>query len=838
MPLPVPRLDDRDFAQLLAEAKALIAARSPQWSDLSPGDPGVTLLEAFAYLTDTLLYRVNKVPDKAFVQFLNLIGVRLGPPASASVEVTFSLATPATADVVVPRGARVTTARSGTDAPVFATVADAVVVAGQREASVLARHGDVVEAEAVGVGTGGPGQAYALARPPVTLPTGDDLDLVVGVEAVAGELDGRAPAREHGGRTYRIWTEVEHFGDPDPDADPHRYVCDRAAGTITFAPDAALAAVPGAGRAIRAWYRRGGGASGNVAAGLLTVLKDPVPGVEVTNRAAAAGGRDAEALEDAMVRGPRTLHTLDRVVTARDYEQFAVAASGGVSRARAVTRADLWVGATPGQVEVLLVPSLAATSATGVTADALAAAMTRPTLDGVSAALKERQPMGADLRVGWTGLKRVFVKADVVVHRAEDREAVRARLLERLARALSPVPVDGTRGRAFGEELRVATMYDVLQSERGVRWAGDVRLVVEDVPEATTAVVRDPHQPRTWFVASEHRVFRSVDDGDGWEVVGAFDGRAVERLAVLPGAPGVVVAVARVGQTEACELLASADYGDTWSMIAAFEFHVEDVAPARLDGVPHAFLATDQGLFRVALAPGATADRVLVAASDPAMACYAVTAVVDPSGALRVALAAQQLGGVFVSMDAGRPGTFMATGLTGVDIRLLKALELGNRRFVYAAAYATGDAEGAGVSRLELRGTEVDSQGWTPVGNGWTGGSCLDVALMGETVLAATSRAGVTVTSPRQQNGAWRSPTVESGLPQHDKGGFLPVTSVSVDAAPVAVAGGPRGVFRSTNGRTWERVSASEFSERVPLPPTWLFVGGAHELTVRYDDAR
>jgi energy-coupling factor transporter ATP-binding protein EcfA2 len=147
-------------------------------------------------------------------------------------------------------------------------------------------------------------------------------------------------------------------------------------------------------------------------------------------------------------------------------------------------------------------------------------------------------------------------------------------------------------------------------------------LLVEDVPEATTAVVRDPHQPRTWFVASEHRVFRSVDDGDGWEVVGAFDGRAVERLAVLPGAPGVVVAVARVGQTEACELLASADYGDTWSMIAAFEFHVEDVAPARLDGVPHAFLATDQGLFRVALAPGSgSRPRCGIAAASARMRC-------------------------------------------------------------------------------------------------------------------------------------------------------------------------------------------------------------------------
>ena len=84
-----------------------------------------------------------------------------------------------------------------------------------------------------------------------------------------------------------------------------------------------------------------------------------MPGRDRDERpAAATGGRDRETLENAMIRGPQSIHTLDRVVTARDYEQFAVAASGGVSRARAVTRADAWVGATPGEVQVYVVPDL------------------------------------------------------------------------------------------------------------------------------------------------------------------------------------------------------------------------------------------------------------------------------------------------------------------------------------------------------------------------------------------------------------------------------------------------------------------------------------------------
>ena len=55
MPLPSPKLDDRNFADLLAEAQQLIRRRCPSWTDLSPGDPGTTLVEVFAYLTDVML---------------------------------------------------------------------------------------------------------------------------------------------------------------------------------------------------------------------------------------------------------------------------------------------------------------------------------------------------------------------------------------------------------------------------------------------------------------------------------------------------------------------------------------------------------------------------------------------------------------------------------------------------------------------------------------------------------------------------------------------------------------------------------------------------------------
>src|SRR5580765_414815 len=90
MPLQAPNLDDRTFDQLVAAARARIVATAPDWTDLSPGDPGITLVEVFAFLAETMIYRLNLVPDKLYVEFLRLIGVRLGPPAAASVTLRFT----------------------------------------------------------------------------------------------------------------------------------------------------------------------------------------------------------------------------------------------------------------------------------------------------------------------------------------------------------------------------------------------------------------------------------------------------------------------------------------------------------------------------------------------------------------------------------------------------------------------------------------------------------------------------------------------------------------------------------------------------------------------------
>lgn len=83
---PVPSLDDRQFDDLMEELLALIPVYCPEWSWHSPADPGITLLELFAYLTDVMLYRVNYMPVRNLFAVLNLLGIQPLPPASARTQ--------------------------------------------------------------------------------------------------------------------------------------------------------------------------------------------------------------------------------------------------------------------------------------------------------------------------------------------------------------------------------------------------------------------------------------------------------------------------------------------------------------------------------------------------------------------------------------------------------------------------------------------------------------------------------------------------------------------------------------------------------------------------------
>lgn len=83
MPLTVPPIDARNYEQLRDEALRRIPVHNPDWTNFNASDPGVTLVELFAFMTETLLYRANQIPERNHRAFLGLLGAPLLPAASA-----------------------------------------------------------------------------------------------------------------------------------------------------------------------------------------------------------------------------------------------------------------------------------------------------------------------------------------------------------------------------------------------------------------------------------------------------------------------------------------------------------------------------------------------------------------------------------------------------------------------------------------------------------------------------------------------------------------------------------------------------------------------------------
>jgi len=90
MPLQIPSIDDRRYQDLVTEALARVPVHNPEWTNFNKSDPGVTLIELFAFLTENLLYRANQIPERNRRKFLQLLGVPLQPSASAVGLVTFT----------------------------------------------------------------------------------------------------------------------------------------------------------------------------------------------------------------------------------------------------------------------------------------------------------------------------------------------------------------------------------------------------------------------------------------------------------------------------------------------------------------------------------------------------------------------------------------------------------------------------------------------------------------------------------------------------------------------------------------------------------------------------
>lgn len=108
MVLPAPVLDDRSYDELITELRGRIPVYTSEWTDLGASDPGITLLELFAFLGENLLYRFNQIPDATRMWLLRLLQVPPRPARSSRGLVAFSPRSPtSTIAAVVEKGSSV-----------------------------------------------------------------------------------------------------------------------------------------------------------------------------------------------------------------------------------------------------------------------------------------------------------------------------------------------------------------------------------------------------------------------------------------------------------------------------------------------------------------------------------------------------------------------------------------------------------------------------------------------------------------------------------------------------------------------------------------------------------
>ena len=169
MALPEIVLDDRNFQELVNEARLRIHRTCPEWSEHNVSDPGITLIELFAWMTDMLVYRVNRIPDKLHVALLELLGMHLAGPSCATAQLRFRLAAPAQEPVSIPAGAtEVGTVRTASDESIVFQTTESFTIEPIRPVAYVVERGGASQSVKVAGGRArptGPDQ-LAFGKPP------------------------------------------------------------------------------------------------------------------------------------------------------------------------------------------------------------------------------------------------------------------------------------------------------------------------------------------------------------------------------------------------------------------------------------------------------------------------------------------------------------------------------------------------------------------------------------------------------------------------------------------------------------------------------------------------
>jgi baseplate J-like protein len=143
VPFEAPKVDPRTAKEIIEQAETLLKEYVPEWKETfskKPDQARGALIAVFARYAELIVERLNRVPEKNFLAFLDLLGASLLPPQSARVPLTFSLAQGSAADTVVPAGTQVAAAPlEGEKEPVIFEVESELVVTAAQLTSIFSR---------------------------------------------------------------------------------------------------------------------------------------------------------------------------------------------------------------------------------------------------------------------------------------------------------------------------------------------------------------------------------------------------------------------------------------------------------------------------------------------------------------------------------------------------------------------------------------------------------------------------------------------------------------------------------------------------------------------------
>lgn len=455
-----PSIDytDKDYDSLRRAMLDLARYRLPEWTDQSPADLGMLLVDLFAYMGDIVLYYQDRIANESFLytaverrsilNHLRVIGYELTPPIAASADLllTFDVPTSGSTVVTVPHGALFQSTVPANDPRSFEYLgADLIidltsdqvapVAAGKVVYTLPVRQSRAVPTEVIGSSTNEPNQTFVLSKSPLILET-----LVIEVDEGAGWVTwGRQDNFLYNlGADGRIRLS-------NTDARDYTVQFDEAGRAWIMFGDGLYGRRPPAGtNNIRASYRVGGGRAGNVPAGTITKALTKITRMSaVTNPFAAAGGEDAESNEHAVRFGPLAFRSLQRAVTLDDYVALAYQA-GGVAKVRARSR-------TWNLVELVVAPE---GERCGPVPESL-----RARLLGF---FENKRMAGTAVRILDPGCIVIDIGLDVLMDAHYPFEAVRQGVIAAVTSMLAFANVD------FGQTIYQSDVYALIETVPGV----------------------------------------------------------------------------------------------------------------------------------------------------------------------------------------------------------------------------------------------------------------------------------------------------------------------------------------------------------------------------------